>query len=60
MKKNRVKKLVLHSETLRVLGTPGAGYDVMGGVRGETGPDDETCYWGCSFETCPAGGCQEL
>ncbi len=55
MKKRSSRKLCLSSETLRHLSSPevrgigGAGFDFE---RKATGPDDDTCYWGCSH-TCP-------
>ena len=55
MKKRSSRKLRLSSETLRHLsssegkGIGGAGFDI---ARKGSQPDDDTCYWGCSF-TCP-------
>lgn len=55
MKKKALRKLSLSTETLRHLSGPaargiaGGGFDI---ARNGSNPDDDTCYWGCSF-TCP-------
>jgi hypothetical protein len=59
MRRNRIRKLVLTTETLRVLGDPQMK-DIVGlGAKAGTNPDDDTCYWGCSF-SCPDGGCRDI
>lgn len=58
MKKNNLRKLALATETLHDLTRPrGAG--TFDAVRRDSLPEDDTCYWGCSFASCPAGGCNE-
>lgn len=59
MKKRSSRKLRLSSETLRHLSSPeargigGAGLDFE---RKGSNPDDDTCYWGCSFTCDPDVG----
>lgn len=59
MKKRHAKKLTLATETLRILSDRrvqgAAGFATQ--VTDECDTQDNTCYWGCSFASCPAGGC---
>lgn len=59
MRRNRIRKLVLTTETLHALGDPQMK-GIEGRGAGTSNPDDETCYWGCSFASCPDGGCREI
>ena len=59
MRKKLGKRLVLTAETLRNLSdAEGRGAGVIAkAVTDGCDTEDNTCYWGCSFASCPEGGC---
>ena len=60
MKKKSAKRLALSSETLRNLSSSWVkGGFALGDSNGACPPSepDNTCYWGCSADSCAADAC---
>ena len=59
MKKKSPKRLVLSSETLRRLEGSwvrgGAGFELASDGNCPPSEPDNTCYWGCSADSCACG-----